>query len=158
MSQIVTQNSTLSQNWVGCTRCTPWPSLRAQVVRTPRAGPCRGTHWRRVVAVPRPCQSLWPVVSQACRCADTALSQLPSVMIQVCIATSYLPRAMSCRVACLPGRVAAPTRPCRGLYRDITPCRMPLLVMIQNLYHDLASTASCVARTTPYHGVSCAVL
>ena len=42
----MTQNSALRQNWVGCTRCTPWPSLRVQAMRTtPRPAmsrSCRG--------------------------------------------------------------------------------------------------------------------
>ena len=59
----MTQNSALSQNWVGCTRCTPWPNLSAQASRhTPRLAVSH-----RVVAMPQPCCSMWPKVSWPCR-------------------------------------------------------------------------------------------
>ena len=63
MSQTVTQNSALNQNWVECTMCTPWPSLHAQASRPAP----RSTVSPLVVAVPRPCRSLWPAVSWSCR-------------------------------------------------------------------------------------------
>ena len=78
------------------------------------------------MAMPRPYRNLWPTVSWSCRYAYTVVSQLPSVTIQVCIATQ-LPIVR--RVAYAPGRIAGcvaarccrvAARCCRvaGLYRS----------------------------------------
>ena len=54
MSQTVIENNALCKNWVGCTRCTPWPSLRTHYAVS-QAWP------GRVVAPSRPCRRLgWP--------------------------------------------------------------------------------------------------
>ena len=100
MSQTVTQNSALSQNWVRCTRCTPWLRLRAQAERTaPRPAvlqPMAG----RVAGLP--CRVAgWPLPRTHCAscCAPSAVSYASCVV-------SWL----------LPGPVAA-------LYRDTASCQ-----------------------------------
>ena len=45
-----------------------------------------------------------------------------------------------------------PPRPCRALYRNTTPCRRPLPIRIQILYHDLSPATSAlhvVSREMP---------
>ena len=92
MFQTVTQNSALSQNWVGCTRCTPWPNLRA--------------HWRalhHVASLARPCCSLWPIVSWPCRRFGPAVSQRTPGRVALYAEPAPLPRPCSLlRVSQLP--------------------------------------------------------
>ena len=87
----MTQNSALSQNWFGCTRCTPWPSLRTQAVHPAP----RPTLSLCVLVVSRLYRSLWPTVSQD-----------PSAVSWPC-------RWVNTRAAAR--RVAACGRPCRRL-------------------------------------------
>ena len=107
MSQTVTQNSALSQNWVGCTRCTPWPSLRAQAAHPA----LRPTLSRCVVVVPRPCSSLWPTVSQS-----------PSVVSWLCHCVHE--RAAARRVVSPLSRIVALSLGARA--RCCAPCRSTL--------------------------------
>ena len=121
MIQIVTVNSALSQNWVGCIVRTP----KAQSARTlcpgcalaVRWAPCRGTlgavSWlpscrvavhTRVVA---PCCSPLVVIQKLCRDAGV-----------------HAARAQRCVIACM-----------RALRRGVA-AHVATPVTIQNLYHD----------------------
>ena len=66
-------------------------TLRAHSAQAGRVATCRG----RTSAVSQHVVGRVVAVSQACRYAHASLSKLPSVTIQVCIAISYLPRAVS---------------------------------------------------------------
>ena len=127
MSQTVTQNSVLSQNWVKCTVCTPMAQAArwAGLIVAPQAPCCR----------PPPAVS-WPSI-QLCRSAHRPCHR---PYRELCHAPT---RAAACRVAassvlvkCLltvswrmPGRVAA-------LYRHTSSGQTFLLSRYKRLYRD----------------------
>ena len=119
MSQTVTQNNTLSQNWVGSTRCTPWPSLRT--LRQSR--PCRG----HVVGM------------------CPAISWLVAGRVAACIATHPAPRPSSRRVACYRSCRSAPT----SCHKEPSAYRSPWLYCIATQGRRLATIQSLYRDTPP---------
>ena len=119
----MTQNSVLSQNWVRCTGCTPnRPWLRA--CTAPRQ--CHGAHWRRVMAAPWPCRSLWSALSWPCR------------------------RCVTARTRALARLVAAPLGHDTSLYRNTTPCRAPCCACTTP-YRSLYRCPYCDTNSAPSH-------
>ena len=100
MSQTVTQNSVLSQNWVGCTGCTPnGPWLRAHYAcTTPRSVVLH-------CVVAHICDLSWSCLGRVATCGQPCRRHVAALM----------------RV--LARRVAAPLGHDTSLYRNIAPCR-----------------------------------
>ena len=118
MIQTVTQNSVLSQNWVGCTGCTPnRPLLHAHCAQ---AGRVAAMSWAvsqpvpdRIVALPRPCRGRVvactdSVAGRVARCAARRVAERSNVLLR---AVSQPPRP--CRTP--PGRIVAHARLCRSI-------------------------------------------
>ena len=119
MTQKVTQNSVLSQNWVKCTVCThPWPRLCACCTL---GWPCRGAlgavSWPspgRIVACVGPCRcahARWRIVSQRYVATQGRVASPFRSRYKICIAT-LAPTALALRavLSALP-RVSLPPPP-----------------------------------------------
>ena len=141
MSQTVTQNSFLSQNWVKCTVCTHW-TLVGLTLRLGRAHNTLSQAWpSRVARVYRPYYGPLSAVSLGARERCSSVSQLPSVTIQNCIATQALAsHALRVVSRALP-RVSQPPTPYRGA-----------------LLHRIAALESCITtQSRPSATIQCFV-
>ena len=90
---------------------------RMHSAKAGRVALCRGAHWPRVVALPRPCRSLWPTVSWPCRRRVAARTRA----LARCVAAPLShDTSLYCNPApcCAPCR--SPARPCRSAYMAVS--------------------------------------
>ena len=156
----MTQNSALSQNWVGCIGCTPnGPWLRAhcaQAARALRPGRdrtvARPRAGRNVVAHRAPCGRPCPTVSGRVAARTRALARhvsalLPSplVMIQK-LYSDTSPCHASCRAPTAPYRGACSVvsqcccAPCHRMSRDTPSSQAALVSRYAHSYRDTTPT------------------
>ena len=140
MTQTVTQNSVLSQNWVKCTVCThPWPRLRAGLAMS---WPCHRLVVARTRALThrvaelchdtRPCHRPLPVTIQNLY-HDPSPYRARTAHRVTCAATHFTaPNTVS-------WRIATPYRSPGALYRD--PGAVQLT--IQTLYRSILTWPGC---------------
>ena len=128
--QTVTHNSALSQNWVGCTRCTPWPSLRA----LSPGRPCLAVSWLALVQCRRPSTGY----------VAGPLGRI--VAVSMCARASWA------------DRIVAHQAPCRGLSRDTpssqasAPCHDTLVCIVTRLANQtvrLSRYKDCIVTQPP---------